>query len=136
MMIETKLAFEPHKIKRAQLRPLNDSIIVSEMEFKERLSRGGLIRPTDNGTSRGIRPRWGQVYAVGPDQTEVNVGDWVCVAHGRWTRGIEIEDEDGKQTIRRVDPGDVFLSSPDRPEDETFSDAIHIDKKPDHMLHS
>ena len=136
MMIETKLAFEPHKIKRTQLRPLNDSIIVSEMEFKERLSRGGLILPTDNGTSRGIRPRWGRVYAVGPDQTEVNVGDWVCVAHGRWTRGIEIEDEDGKQTIRRVDPGDVFLSSPDRPEDETFSDAIHIDKKPDHMLHS
>lgn len=134
--MEKKLAFSPHQIGRAQLKPLRNTIIVSEMEFAERLSRGGLILPTDNGTSRGIRPRWGRVYAVGPDQVDVKVGTWVCVEHGRWTRGIEIEDEDGKQTLRRVDPKDVFLCSDDKPEDETFSDAIHIDKKPDNMLHT
>lgn len=131
-----KAAFAAHEIQRNQLKPLNDSVIVSNMVFTERISRGGLILPTDNGTSRGIRPRWGKVYAVGPDQHEVKVGDWICIAHGRWTRGLEIEDEDGKQTLRRVDPKDIFLTSDEEPMDETFSDAIHVDKKPDDMLHT
>jgi hypothetical protein len=26
--------------------------------------------------------------------------------------------------------------SDEQPHDETFSDAVHIEKKPDHMLHS
>jgi co-chaperonin GroES (HSP10) len=131
-----KAAFAPHQIKRAQLKPLNDSVIVAEMVFTERLSRGGLVLPNDNGKSLGIRPRWGRVYAVGPAQTEVEVGQWVCVAHGRWTRGIDIEDEQGKQTLRRLDPKDIFLVSDTEPEDETFSSAIHIEQKPSEMLHN
>ena len=131
-----KAAFAPHQIKRAQLKLLNDSVIVSEMVFTERLSRGGLVLPNDNGKSLGIRPRWGRVYAVGPAQTEVVVGQWVCVAHGRWTRGIDIEDEQGKQTLRRLDPKDIFLVSDEEPEDETFSGAIHIEQKPSGMLHN
>jgi co-chaperonin GroES (HSP10) len=88
-----KAAFEPHRIDREQLKPLRDAVIVSDMNFKERISRGGLVLPTYNGKSSGIRPRWGQVYAVGPDQLDIRVGTWVCVEHGRWTRGIDIEDE-------------------------------------------
>lgn len=132
----TKAAFSAHKINREQLKPLNDSVIVAKMVFTERISRGGLILPSDNGKSSGIRPRWGQVYAVGPDQHDIKVGDWVCVAHGRWTRGIEIEDEQGKQTLRRVDPKDIFLTNHEEPQDDTFSDAIHVEKKPDNMLHT
>jgi co-chaperonin GroES (HSP10) len=131
-----KLAFEPHRIQRGQLRPLNDVVIVSDMVFDQRITNGGIIIPNDNGSTRGIRPRWAQVYAVGPDQQDVQVGDWVLVAHGRWTRGIDIEDESGKQTLRRVDPKDILLQSDEPMQDETWSDAIHIDKKPDHMLHS
>jgi co-chaperonin GroES (HSP10) len=132
----TKLAFEAHRFNRDQLRPLNDVVIVGEMVFDQRLTTGGIIIPNDNGKSNGIRPRWGQVYAVGPDQKDVQVGEWVCVAHGRWTRGIDIQDENGKQTLRRVDPEDILMSADEQPDDMTFSDAIHIEKKPDHMLHS
>ena len=132
----TKLAFEAHRFNRDQLKPLNDVVIVGEMVFDQRLTTGGIIIPNDNGKSNGIRPRWGQVYAVGPDQKDVQVGEWVCVAHGRWTRGIDIEDENGKQTLRRVDPKDILMSADEQPDDMTFSDAIHIEKKPDHMLHS
>lgn len=132
----TKLAFEPHRICREQLKPLNDSVIVSEMVFDQRLSRGGLILLNDNGTTQGIRPRWAQVYAVGPEQHDVKVGQWILVAHGRWTRGIDIEDESGKLTIRRVDPKDILLLSEERMDDETFSDAVHAEKKPDYMLHN
>jgi co-chaperonin GroES (HSP10) len=131
-----KLAYQPHQLNRNQIHPLKDSVIVSEMVFDERLSAGGIVLLNDNGKSTGIRPRWGRVYAVGPDQTDVQVGDWVCVAHGRWTRGLEIEDENGRQTLRRVDPKDIMLMSDEKPLDVTFSDAIHVEAKPSYMQHN
>lgn len=132
----TKLAYQAHQIRREQLKPLNDSVIVGDMTFDERISTGGIVLLNDNGKSLGIRPRWGRVYAVGPDQKDVQVGEWVCIAHGRWTRGIEIEDETGKQTLRRVDPGDILLQSAEQPNDETFSTAIHVEAKPSWMQHN
>jgi hypothetical protein len=106
------------------------------MNFEERLSNGGIVLVKDNGKSSGIRPRWGQVYAVGPEQTTIKVGTWICVEHGRWTRGIDIEDENGKQTLRRVDPKDIMMESDEMPADVTFSDAIHVEAKPTHMQHN
>jgi co-chaperonin GroES (HSP10) len=132
----TKLAFEAHRITRDQLKALNDSVIVGEMVFTERFTNSGIVLPTDNGKSSGIRPRWGQVYAVGPEQKDVQVGEWVCVAHGRWTRGIDIQDETGKHTLRRVDPKDILMSADEQPDDLTFSQAIHVEAKPTHMQHS
>jgi co-chaperonin GroES (HSP10) len=132
----TKLAYQAHQITRDQLRPLNDSVIVGEMVFDQRFTKGGIVLLNDNGKSTGIRPRWGQVYAVGPEQHDVQVGEWVCIAHGRWTRGIDIEDENGKQTLRRVDPKDILIQTDEQPNDETFSTAIHVEAKPDWMQHN
>ena len=124
-----KAAYSAHKIQRNQFRALNDSVIVEEMEFDQRITQTGLILPNDNGKSTGIRPRWGRVYAIGPEQQDVRVGEWICVAHGRWTRGLDIEDESGKRTIRKIDPKDILMSADERPNDLTFSDAIHVEKK-------
>jgi len=132
----SKAAFAAHRLRRDQIRPLNDAVIVSDMTFDERITTGGIVLLNDNGTGRGIRPRWGQVYAVGPEQTDVSIGDWVLVAHGRWTRGIDVEDENGKITLRRVDPKDILLMTDQPPEDETFGDAVHVDTAPRHMLHN
>ena len=132
----TKLAYQAHQLQRKQLKPLNDSVIVGEMVFDQRFTTGGIVLLNDNGKSTGIRPRWGQVYAVGPEQHDVQVGEWVCVAHGRWTRGIDIEDENGKQTLRRVDPKDILIQTDEEPNDETFSTAIHVEAKPDWMQHN
>lgn len=131
----TKAAFAPHRIDQHQLKALKKDIIVTDMSFDARITSSGIILPNDNGTSLGIRPRWGRVYAVGPDQKDVNVGQWIMVAHGRWTRGLDIEDESGKRTIRKIDPKDILLITDDEPQDITFSTAIHIDKKPSDMLH-
>lgn len=131
-----KAAFSAHQFNKHQIRPLNDAVIVSDMEFAERISTGGIVLLNDNGKGNGIRPRWGLVYAVGPDQKDVAVGQWICVAHGRWTRGIEVEDESGKKTLRRIDPKDIMLISDEPVQDETWSDAVHIEKKPSHMLHN
>jgi co-chaperonin GroES (HSP10) len=124
-----KPAFSPHKINKHQLRALHDHVIVSEMVFDQRITQGGLILLNDNGTTLGIRPRWGQVYAVGPEQTDVQIGQWICVAHGRWTRGLDIEDESGKRTIRRIDPEDILLISDTQPQDDTMSTAVHVAKQ-------
>lgn len=132
----SKAAFSAHKILKEQLKPLNDSVVVSEMNFDERLSNGGIVLVKDNGKSSGIRPRWGKVYAVGPDQHTIKIGTWICVEHGRWTRGLDIEDEDGPQTLRRVDPKDIMMESDELPQDVTFSQAIHVEAKPSHMQHT
>jgi co-chaperonin GroES (HSP10) len=124
-----KPAFSPHKINKHQLRALHDHVIVSEMTFDQRITQGGLILLNDNGTTLGIRPRWGQVYAVGPEQKDVQVGQWICVAHGRWTRGLDIEDESGLRTIRRIDPEDILLISDTQPQDDTMSTAVHVAKQ-------
>ena len=125
----TKLAFQPHQLRQSQIHPLNNSVIVSEMIFDQRITSSGIILPNDNGTGSGIRPRWGQVYAVGPEQTDVTVGQWICVAHGRWTRGIDIEDESGKKTLRRIDPNDILMVSDELPRDDTMSDAVNVAKQ-------
>jgi len=121
----TKAAYAPHKVQ--SLRPLKDTVLVTDMVFKERKLNSGLILLNDNGTTAGIRPRWGRIYAVGPDQKDYSVGDWICVAHGRWTRGVEIEDSDGNiVTIRKVDPKDILLLSDEQPSDDTMSDAVQV----------
>ena len=125
----TKLAFQPHQLQQSQIYPLSNSVIVSEMIFDQRITSSGIILPNDNGTGSGIRPRWGQVYAVGPEQTDVTVGQWICVAHGRWTRGIDIEDESGKKTLRRIDPNDILMVSDIQPQDDTMSDAVNVAKQ-------
>jgi|ETNmetMinimDraft_5_1059913.scaffolds.fasta_scaffold08289_2 co-chaperonin GroES (HSP10) len=113
--------------KCTKVTPIRDCIIISDMEFGERLSSGGIILPVDDGKSAGIRPRWGKVYSIGPEQNELKVGQWVCVAHGRWTRGATIEDNEGNQKVlRKVDNNDILLVSDEKPEDATMSGALHV----------
>jgi co-chaperonin GroES (HSP10) len=123
----TKFAFSPTKIQN--LRALHDWILVSDMQFEARVTSSGILLPNDNGKGTGIRPRWGQVFAVGPEQNDVEVGQWICVAHGRWTRGVDIEQDDQTVTIRRIDPRDILLVSQEQPSDDTLSDAIHVDAR-------
>lgn len=104
--------------------PLGDHVIASDMDFSGRKLSSGVILLGDDGKSSGIRPRWCRVYAVGPNQHDVKVGEWICVAHGRWSRGVEVETDEGKFTLRRIDPKDILLSSNEQPSDDTISDAV------------
>jgi co-chaperonin GroES (HSP10) len=102
---------------------IGEHILVYGMEFKERISRGGIIMINDDMKSAGIRPRWARVYAVGPKSKEdIKVGDYVMIAHGRWSRGQTIEDSEGEKTIRKVDPNDILLISETPVQDYTMTD--------------
>ena len=89
------------------------------MNFDEIKTTSGIILRSDNGKAHGVRPRWGKVYAVGPDQKDVSVGQWILVEHGRWTRGIKIDDGDGEKVIQKVDTKCIMMVSDTAP---SFSD--------------
>jgi len=104
-----------------KVKPIRDHIIVTDMNFKERLSNGGIVLMDDDKKSEGIRPRWARVYAVGHDQHDVTAGQYVLVAHGRWTRGVKITEDDGTENIlRRVDNNDILLVSDEEQADVTM----------------
>ena len=100
------------------LRPIGNRVLVTNMYFGEQRTRSGLIINSDDGTTRGIYPRWGQVHAKGPDNDDnYNVGDWVLVEHGRWTRTIEVEDATGITEVRMIDAAAIMMTSVDLPSD-------------------
>lgn len=93
-------------------KPLRDGILVRNMDFKGHKTPGGIIVLSDDGKLGGIHPRWGEVIAVGNEQQDVDVGQYVMVAHGRWSRGFELNGE----TVRTVDPKDVLGIQDEQPE--------------------
>jgi co-chaperonin GroES (HSP10) len=103
---------------KGQLRPIKDHVIVEAMHFGEQTTKSGLILRDDNGTGRGIYPRWGCIYAKGPENNEeYNVGDWVLIEHGRWTRGLKMDDGDSERELRRVEPDSILAFSNEKPSD-------------------
>jgi co-chaperonin GroES (HSP10) len=88
---------------KGKVTPLRNRVLVEGMEHGETRTPGGIILTDDDGQARGIKPRWATVYAVGDDVTEVNPGDRVLIAHGRWTRGVQVEGSDRTRVIRMVE---------------------------------
>lgn len=98
------------------LKLLRDKILVCDMNFDLETSAGGIILPSDDGKTSGIHPRWARVFAVGPEQKDVNVGDWILLEHGRWSRGFHYEDNEGKQyNIRLADKDAILMISDEKP---------------------
>ena len=96
--------------------PLRDNVMIREMHFGEMRTKSGLIIVSDDGESRGIKPRWGQIVAIGPKQIDVSPGEWVLVEHGRWTRAFDMLGDDGDVYAgRMVDPKDILLCQTTQP---------------------
>ena len=104
--------------------PLKKRVLVSDMHFGETKSKGGIILVDDDGTAEGIHPRWGKVYAVGRLQDDVKVGQWILVAHGRWSRAFKVKRKENGSAgeigveleVRMIDENDILLVSETEPE--------------------
>lgn len=117
-----------HKIK--SLMPLRDHVIVRDMNFEGRTLSSGIVLLSDDGKTDGIRPRWAQVYAVGPDQQDVAVGQWVLIEHGRWTRGLKVDIDGEEFVIRRADPSCILAVQDEAPDaDDTISTSVHAERR-------
>ena len=104
--------------------PLKKRVLVSNMHFGETKSKGGIILVDDDGTAEGIHPRWGKVYAVGRLQDDVKVGQWILVAHGRWSRAFKVKRKEKGSAgdigieleVRMIDENDILLVSDEEPD--------------------
>jgi co-chaperonin GroES (HSP10) len=98
-----------------KIKAIGSNILAVTMEKGERKSAGGIVIPNDDGKDSGIRPRWCQVYSIGPDsdfKEDLYEEDWILVAHGRWTEGIEIDG----MTVYKIDPDGILLHSYEYPD--------------------
>jgi len=96
--------------------PLKKRVLVSNMHFGETKTAGGIILTDDDGTESGIHPRWAKVYAVGDQQDDVQVGQWLLIAHGRWSRALKVKKDGVELEVRMIDENDILLVSDDEPE--------------------
>ena len=110
--------------------PLKDNIIARDMNFEGRQLSSGIFLLSDDGKSDGIRPRWAKVYSIGPEQKDVDVGQWIMVEHGRWTHGFDVDINGERLTLRKIDPKAVMVISDDDPYyDDNISTAVIADRK-------
>ena len=96
--------------------PLKKRVLVSDMHFGETKTKGGIILMDDDGTTGGVHPRWAKVYAVGNQQEDVKVGQWLMIAHGRWSRAFKVAKEGVELEVRMIDENDILLVSETEPD--------------------
>ena len=111
---------------KGKLRPLHDTVLISDMSFEEQTTASGIVIRSDDGKSHGVKSRWGRVWAIGPEQTEVKIGEWIYVEHGRWTRGIKVEDNGKEIVIRKVDTDSILLQTDEKPNDVYISKGSEV----------
>jgi co-chaperonin GroES (HSP10) len=104
-------------VVKGKLIPLRDNVLVTDMNFEEQKTASGIIVQSDDGKAHGVKPRWCKVWAVGPEQTDVTVGEWILIEHGRWTRGVTVDDNGTEIIIRRVETTSIMASADDKPND-------------------
>ena len=83
------------------LKPIHDKVIVTDLQHGETKTKSGIIILDDSNTGAGeraIKPRWARVYAVGPEQKDVTVGEWILLEHGRWSLGQDLTLDNGETT--------------------------------------
>ena len=107
-----------------KIKPLPGNIF-AVLEQGERTTKGGIILKDDNGKLEGIRPRWGRVWQVAEDITDVKVDDWILCEHGRWTMTIEIKDDNGEVfKFQKIDPEGILAVAPEKPNDTMFGESF------------
>jgi co-chaperonin GroES (HSP10) len=112
------------QVKAKTLKPIHNRVIVKNMHFGDTTTNGGIIVLSDDGKDRGIKPRWGQVFSKGDANDDpYDVGDWILVEHGRWTRSFDVDLGDGELVrMRTVEAESVLLWDTEKPEDILFGD--------------
>ena len=102
---------------KGEVRAIRGDVLVTDMYFGETTTAGGIIIQSDDAKAHGVKPRWAKVYAKGSENNDpYEVGDWVLIEHGRWTRKIEIENEQGEKIdLQKVEVGSIMAWKDEAP---------------------
>jgi len=103
--------------------PMKDYVFVTNLEHGQQKTKTGIIIMDDDMKDNGIKPRWAQVYKVGDKCTDLSVGDWVLIEHGRWTSGFDVEPDNGEKVrLWRIDyPEGILLVSETDPRQTVYN---------------
>ena len=108
-------AFEPKKVK---VRALAKDVLVIDMDMGEMKTSGGIVIQSDDGKAHGVKPRWAKVYKVGSEvDIDLEIGQWVLIEHGRWTRRIKIDDGEGVKEFQKVEVKSIMAVTDEKPND-------------------
>ena len=118
---------------KGNLKAIGNRVLVSDMDFGEQKTAGGLIIGSDDGNVRGIYPRWGKVQSKGPKNVDpFEIGQWILVEHGRWTRGITMTDENEEDVVlRMVEAESILAYADEKPDDIRMGGSSEGDYAPD-----
>lgn len=114
-------------IKANGLRAIGNRVLVTDMYFGEQTTQSGLIISSDDGQERGIYPRWAKVLHKGPENKDTyEIGHWILVEHGRWTRGMKVDVDNEELEIRMVESESILAYANEKP------DSINIGTTSEH----
>lgn len=114
-----------NQVKADGFQPLHENVFVTDLDSGLHITKGGIIRPDDNMQEQGIRPRWGRVWAVGPEVTDIVPGEWIYIEHARWTNAIDIKLPHGTVKVWRVEyPKSVLAACTDDPREAQWTGNV------------
>ncbi len=130
------MSYDPINIKN--LRAIKNNVIVTDMDFSEQKTASGIVLRSDDGQAHGVKPRWGKVYAVGPEQSDIKVGQWILIEHGRWTRKIKIDDGESIKEVQKVEVASILAVTDERPDTaywgQEFSNGDSMNIRPEDFM--
>jgi hypothetical protein len=112
-------------VKNIKVRAIKDHVIVKNMDFGQMVSTGGIVIQSDNAKLHGVKPRWAEIYKVGPEQQDYTVGQWILIEHGRWTRKFLIDDGEDEKEIQRVYISAILDTADNRPNDFFIGNEVN-----------
>ncbi len=109
------MALDPIK---CQLRAIKQDVLAYNMDLGEQVTKSGIVIQSDDGKAHGVKPRWAKVYKKGSQcELDVEVGQWVLIDHGRWTRKIKIDDGESIKEVQKIEISSVLAISNEKPND-------------------
>lgn len=115
---------------------IGNRVLVSDMYFGEQKTASGIVIANDDGKTRGIYPRWAKVYSKGPENKDpYEVGQWILIEHGRWTRSLKFNTGKEEIELRMVECESVLGYSDEKPNElqmgSEYSDGQGVDIRPE-----
>lgn len=94
-----------------------DRIIAIEGDLDDQVTESGILIKSNVDQADGITPRWFRVFEVGPKIDWIKPDDWILVEYGRWTPGVELEDDRLSEPTKawRIDPEGCLAVSDQKP---------------------